>query len=71
MPGLIDICGVCQQEFLFSLPRCAMCRRAVCSSCGIRVGGAAFCSKACGHSFFYGGELDTEDREEGEFSEDE
>ena len=66
MPGLADICGVCKQKYPFSLPRCAMCRKPVCSSCGSRVGGAAFCSKACSHSFFYGGAADIEDLEEGD-----
>jgi hypothetical protein len=66
MPGLVDNCGVCKKKFPFSLPRCTMCRKAVCSSCGTRVGGGAFCSRECGHSFFYGAESDVEDREEGE-----
>lgn len=71
MPGLADICGVCKQKYPFSLPRCTMCRRSFCSSCGTRVGGATFCSKACGQSFFYGGGTDVEDREEGDLPEDE
>jgi hypothetical protein len=71
MPALVDKCGVCKQDFPFSLPRCSMCRKAMCSSCGTRVGGARFCSRSCGHSFFYGGESDVEDRDEGEKSEDE
>ncbi len=65
MPGLADTCGVCKKKFPFSLPRCTMCHKAVCSSCGTRVGGASFCSRECGHSFFYGAESDVEDREEG------
>ena len=63
MPGLSDACGICRQKFPFSLPRCAMCRKAVCSSCGVRVGGARFCSKACGHAFFYGSSADVDDPE--------
>lgn len=71
MPGLADICGVCKKKYPFSLPRCTMCHKAVCSTCGSRVGGAAFCSRACGHSFFYGGAAEIEDEEDGEPSEDE
>lgn len=66
MPGLSDACAVCRQKFPFSLPRCSMCHKAVCGSCGTRMGGTRFCSKACGHSFFYGGspDVDESDREE-------
>jgi hypothetical protein len=38
-----------------------MCRKAVCSSCNFRIGGSLFCSKECGHAFFYGGQEDVED----------
>lgn len=71
MPGLADTCGVCNQKYPFSLPRCTMCRKAVCSNCGSRVGGAAFCSRACGHSFFYGSASDVEDQDAEESAEDE
>ncbi|HEY7370207.1 MAG TPA: hypothetical protein VIA29_09990 [Thermoanaerobaculia bacterium] len=61
MPGLADRCMLCRREFPFSLPRCNMCRKAVCSSCNFRIGGSLFCSKECGHAFFYGGQEDVED----------
>lgn len=64
MPGLVDTCGVCKEVFSFSLPRCSMCRKTMCSSCVVRVGGCSFCSRECGHSFFYGGASDVEDGEE-------
>jgi hypothetical protein len=62
-PGLTDSCGICRQKYPFSLPRCAMCRKVFCSNCGVRVGGARFCSKACGHAFFYGSSADVDDPE--------
>lgn len=71
MPGLADICGVCKQKYPFSLPRSTMCRRAVCSSFGSRVGGATFCSRACGPSFFYGSAVDVGDPDAEESAEDE
>ena len=71
MPGLADICGVCKQKYAFSLPRCTMCHKPVCTNCGNRTGGAAFCSKACSHSFFYGGDADIDDLDAEESAEDE
>ncbi len=64
MPGLADRCGVCAGEFLFSLPRCGFCHKAVCGSCAARMGGSVFCGKSCAHAFFYGGEEDVEDLED-------
>ena len=61
MPGLSDKCGVCGTSFLFSLPRCGFCHKKVCAACNVRVGGSNFCTKACGHNFFFGGEEDVED----------
>jgi hypothetical protein len=61
MPGLSDSCGICRRKFPFGLPRCSMCRKPVCNSCGVRVGGAYFCSKTCGHTFFYGSSSDPEE----------
>lgn len=63
MPGLADRCAVCGKEFTFSLPRCAFCRKAFCSSCSVRVGGSSFSSKECGHAFFYGGQEDVEEED--------
>ena len=71
MPGLSDKCGVCGSAFLFSLPRCGFCHRAVCANCVSRVGGSVFCSKACGHNFFYGAEEDVDEDKSAEDVEDE
>lgn len=61
MPGLSDTCGVCKTTYLFSLARCGFCHRPVCTSCAFRIGGSIFCGKACGHTFFYGGDEDIEE----------
>jgi hypothetical protein len=71
MPGLSDKCGVCGNTFHFSLPRCGFCHRAVCATCASRVGGNVFCSRACGHNFFYGGEEDVDENNSAEDVEDE
>jgi len=65
MPGLSERCGVCGQDFPFTLSRCGVCRKLVCGSCTVRRGGSVFCGRVCGEIFFYGGgeegdEKDTE-----------
>jgi len=71
MPGLSDRCGVCAREFQFSLSRCAFCHKAFCSDCSFRVGGSAFCSKQCGHAFFYGSDEEVEEADTPGFDEEE
>ena len=71
MPGLADRCAVCRREFPFSLGRCGFCHKVVCGDCSTRAGGNLFCSRECGHAFFYGGEEDVEDPAGGEVAEDE
>jgi hypothetical protein len=63
MPGLADLCGVCHQEFPYSLPRCPICHRAVCESCAFRMGGSVFCTRTCAHAFFYGADEDVREGE--------
>ena len=52
--GLSDNCAKCDQEFPYSLPRCPMCRKAVCEACSTRMGGNTFCGTDCSHAFFFG-----------------
>jgi len=66
MPGLSDTCGICGKNYLFSLPRCGFCHKAVCATCVVRVGGSVFCGKACGHTFFYGADEDVDETAAGE-----
>jgi hypothetical protein len=67
MPEPSERCGVCGQEFHFQLSRCGVCGKAVCTSCAVRLGGAIFCGRVCGHIFFYGGaEEEGEEKDAGE-----
>ena len=61
MPSLSDRCGVCDTEMGFALPRCPICKKAVCETCSVRMGGNVFCGKACANAFFFGGQEDVED----------
>ncbi len=70
MPGPSERCGVCGQEFPFNIPRCGFCRKAVCTSCLLRVGGSVFCGRACGETFFYGGGDEEGEEKDGEEPED-
>ena len=63
MPGLADVCGICAREFPFSLQRCAVCRKAVCGDCVVRMSRGVFCGHICAHAFFYGGDEDVEEGE--------
>lgn len=58
MAGLSDRCAFCGVDFPYGLSRCSLCRKSVCGSCMVRVGGSVFCSRQCGHAFFYGSEED-------------
>ena len=60
-----DICEVCGQKFSFGLPRCTICRKRFCDSCGVRRGGALFCGNLCAHAFYFGdSDEDTETSED-------
>jgi hypothetical protein len=59
--SLDDTCGVCNQQVPYALPRCPTCRRSVCETCAIRMGGSVFCGSPCAHAFFFGGQEDVED----------
>ena len=56
-----DHCVTCDQDFPFSLPFCQTCRKLICETCVVRMGGGTFCSKPCAHAFFFGGQDDVED----------
>jgi len=64
--GLSDACSVCGQEFMFALPRCPICRKSVCDTCAVRMGGTAFSSTECAHAFFFGGEDEVPGEGDGE-----
>lgn len=70
MPAPSDHCGVCGQEFPFNLPRCGVCRKIVCASCAVRLGGSVFCGRVCGQLFFYGGADQGGEEKDAEESED-
>lgn len=61
MAGLTDHCAKCNQEFPYALPRDPICRKSVCESCAVRMGGSTFCGTECSHAFFFGGQADVED----------
>jgi len=37
---------------------CPICRRRFCNFCTYRVGSRSYCSRPCGDSYFFGGEVD-------------
>ena len=51
-------CGrICEPA---ELDTCPVCSRRYCSYCRYRVGSRNYCSRPCGDSFFFGGEVDDE-----------
>ena len=62
MPGSGDRCAVCGNDLGYTLPRCGFCHKSVCNDCAVRVGGSVFCSRACAHNFFFGGDDDVDER---------
>jgi hypothetical protein len=62
MPGLMDHCTTCAREYLYALPRCNVCRKAVCGNCIVRMGGSSFCSRNCANAFFYGSGEEAEEQ---------
>ncbi|HTO85905.1 MAG TPA: hypothetical protein VMR54_00055 [Thermoanaerobaculia bacterium] len=61
MADLGDRCAVCGSNLGYTIPRCRFCRKSVCNSCSIRMGGNVFCSRACSHNFLFGGDEDVDD----------
>ncbi len=61
MSGLADRCGVCGSELSYALPICPICKKAVCDTCAVRMGGSIFCTSACAHAFFFGDQDEVED----------
>jgi len=51
-----DRCAICGSDLGYTLPRCRLCRKSVCNSCVVRTSGNVFCSRACAHSFLFGGD---------------
>ena len=43
------------------LQKCPVCGRRYCAWCVYRVGSRSYCSRPCGDSFFFGGEVDDEE----------
>lgn len=43
------------------LERCPVCGKAFCQYCVYRIGSRSYCSRPCGDSFFFGGDVDDED----------
>lgn len=39
---------------------CPVCGRRYCSYCRYRIGSRSYCSRPCGDSFFFGGDVDDE-----------
>jgi hypothetical protein len=61
VPGLGDRCSVCGNDLGYTIPLCRFCRKSVCNSCSVRIGGNLFCSRACGHAFLFGGDDDVDE----------
>ena len=61
MAGLSDYCGRCNQEFPYALPRCPICRKPICDTCAVRMGGSSFCGTDCAHGFFFGGDEEVDE----------
>lgn len=40
------------------LQTCPVCKRQFCTFCVYRIGSRSYCSRPCGDSFFFGGEVD-------------
>jgi hypothetical protein len=62
VPGLGDRCDICGKDLGYTIPRCRFCRKSVCNSCVVRMGGSVFCSRDCGHAFLFGGQDDVDER---------
>ncbi len=55
-------CGrVCD---LPELQECPICKHLFCGFCTYRIGARAYCSRACGDSFFFAGEVDEDESSE-------
>jgi len=57
-----DVCGRCGRLCEpAELQKCPVCGRRYCAWCVYRVGSRSYCSRPCGDSFFFGGEVDDEE----------
>ena len=66
MPVSTDRCSICRQDLGYTIPRCRLCRKSVCNSCAVRMGGSVFCGRGCAHAFLFGGQEEIEERAGGE-----
>ena len=56
---LCSRCGrICEPA---ELQKCPTCNKAFCLYCVYRIGSRSYCSRPCGDSFFFGGDVDDED----------
>ena len=56
---LDSVCQRCERMVeAHELEECPVCKRKYCTFCVYRVGSRNYCSRPCGDSYFFGGELD-------------
>ncbi len=56
-----DQCSRCERICeTAELETCPICGRRYCSYCRYRIGSRSYCSRPCGDSFFFGGDVDDE-----------
>lgn len=57
-----DVCSRCERICEpAELQKCPVCNRTFCLYCVYRIGSRSYCSRPCGDSFFFGGDVDDED----------
>ena len=57
-----DVCSRCERICEpAELDLCPVCGRTYCLYCAYRIGSRTYCSRPCGDSFFFGGDVDDED----------
>ncbi len=57
-----DLCERCERICEpAELSPCPICGKVFCLYCAYRIGSRSYCSRPCGDSFFFGGEVDDED----------
>jgi hypothetical protein len=57
-----DLCERCERICEpIELATCPICSKRYCAYCSYRIGSQTYCSRPCGDSFFFGGDVDDED----------
>ena len=57
----VDVCGRCGRLCeAAELDKCPVCAKTFCTYCVYRIGSRNYCSRPCGDSFFFGGDVDDE-----------